>query len=149
YIIELAQKMNNGELEVEFCAQGILAERIRAGGAGISAILTDIGVGTELAKNKQIIYYKDGPKLIESALRADFALLHCAKADHIGNLVYAAAARNFNPLMAMAAKKVFVEAEEIVSLGKLAPTQIHTVGSFVDGIVELSELSGEYDVVRR
>lgn len=141
--------MNDGRLEVEYCAQGILAERIRAGGAGLSAILTDIGLGTELAEGKQIVEIDGQPRLVETALRADVALIHADCADPFGNLAYAATARNFNPLMAMAAPRVIVETERLVPLGGLTPEAIVTPGVFVDHIHTLPEISEEYGVVRR
>lgn len=141
--------MNSGALDVEFCAQGILAERIRAGGAGLGAILTDIGVDTELAIGKQRVEIEGKSMLVETALRADLALVHADRADPFGNLGYVATARNFNPLIAMAATRVVAEAERVVPLGGLAPNQIHTPGPFVDHIVELGALSEEYAVVRR
>ncbi|WP_127904264.1 CoA transferase subunit A [Solirhodobacter olei] len=141
--------MNEGRLEVEFCAQGILAERIRAGGAGLAAIVTDIGLGTELAAGKQhvIIGGRDG--VVETALRADFALLHAEVADPFGNLCYAATARNFNPLMATAAGRVIAETEALGPLGTLEPGRVHTPGPFVDRVVPLDALTEEYAVVRR
>lgn len=141
--------MNEGKIEVEFCAQGILAERIRAGGAGLRAILTDIGIDTELAKGKQVVEMEGRPMLVEPALRADVALVHATTADPFGNLAYAATARNFNPLMAMAAKQVIAETETLVPLGGLAADAVETPGAFVDQVVELSELSQEYGIVRR
>lgn len=141
--------MNEGKIEVEFCAQGILAERIRAGGAGLGAILTDIGIDTELARGKQVVEMDGRPMLVEPALRADVALVHATTADPFGNLAYAATARNFNPLMAMAAKQVIAETETLVPLGGLAADAVETPGAFVDQVVELSELSQEYGIVRR
>ncbi len=141
--------LNAGEIEVEFCAQGILAERIRASGAGLSGILTDIGAETELAAGKQIVSVDGRPVLLERALRADVALIHADKADRFGNLTYAATARNFNPMMAMAADLVIVEAEHVLPLGGLAPDQIHTPGPFVDRVVHLQSISEEYGVVQR
>jgi acetate CoA/acetoacetate CoA-transferase alpha subunit len=141
--------MNLGELEVEFCAQGILAERIRAGGAGLKAILTDIGLETILANGKPRMELNGAPVLLETALRADVALIHANRADVFGNLEFAATARNFNPLMAMAADLVIVESESVSPLGKLAPDHVHVPGAFVDHVVGLAELSEEYDVVRR
>ena len=142
-------EMNEGKIEVEFCAQGILAERIRAGGAGLGAILTDIGIDTELARGKQVVEMDGRPMLVEPALRADVALVHATTADPFGNLAYAATARNFNPLMAMAAKQVIAETETLVPLGGLAADAVETPGAFVDQVVELSELSQEYGIVRR
>lgn len=143
------EMMNAGRIEVEFCAQGILAERLRAGGAGLAAILTDIGLGTELAQGKQVVEVDGRPALLETALRADVALVHAARADSFGNLTYAATARNFNPLAAMAATRVLAEAEAVVAPGAIAPDAVQTPGPFVDCVVELAELSEEYAVVRR
>ena len=141
--------MNSGKLAVEFNAQGILAERIRAGGAGIGAILSDIGIGTELADGKQVVEMQGKDYVVEPALRADVALIHADRADSFGNLAYVATARNFNPLMATAAGCVIAEAERILPLGQLRADDVHTPGVFVDHITELSELSEEYAVVRR
>ena len=141
--------MNAGELEVEFCAQGILAERIRAGGAGLPGILTDIGMQTELAEGKPRIEIGGVPALVETALRVDVALIHAARADVFGNLAYAATARNFAPLMAMAADVVIAEAETVVPLGGLEAEQVHTPGPFVDHVVALEALTEEYGIVRR
>lgn len=144
--------MNSGKLTVEFCGQGMLAERLHAGGAGLKAFLTDIGVGTLLAQGKPH-HELDGQSLVlETALRADFALIHATKADPFGNLRYTATARNFAPVMAMAADQVIVEAEAVVGLGDLAADDIHTPGPFVDAVVDLAALgplSAEYGVVRR
>lgn len=141
--------MNRGDIKVEFNAQGILAERIRAGGAGICAILSDIGVGTELADGKQVIMVNGKVQLVETALRADFALIHADQADPFGNLRFAATARNFNPLMAMAADCVIAEAETVTALGDLDPNAVHTSGVFVDHVIELGPLTEEYAVVQR
>lgn len=141
--------MNAGKIEVEFNAQGILAERIRAGGAGIGAILSDVGIGTELARGKQIVEVAGKPHLVEPALRADVALIHADRADRFGNLAFVATARNFNPVMAMAADQVIVEAEAILPPGGLPADAIHTSGVFVDHVVELETLSREYAVVER
>lgn len=141
--------MNAGEIEVEFNAQGILAERIRAGGSGLGGILTDIGIDTELATGKQRIEVGGKGYILETALRADVALVHADRADPFGNLAYAATARNFNPLMAMAATHVIAEAETLVPLGDLNADDVHTPGPFVDTLVGLTELSEEYAVVRR
>lgn len=141
--------MNSGQIAVEFNAQGILAERIRAGGAGLGAVLSDIGIGTELADGKQVVDLNGMPHLVETALRADVALVHADRADSFGNLAYAATARNFNPLMAMAADRVIAEAETVLPLGGLAADAIHTPGVFVDHVAELGALSEDYAVVRR
>jgi len=143
------EMMNSGKIEIEFCAQGILAERIRAAGAGLAGILTDIGIDTELGEGKQRVTLNGREQMIETALKADFALIHADQADPFGNLSYVATARNFNPLMAMAADTVIAEAERIVPLGQLPPDGVHTPGPFVDHVVQLGELTGEYAVVRR
>ncbi len=143
------QLMNEKQLEVEFCAQGILAERIRTAGAGLIGFLTDVGIETELAAGRTRIEFAGRSCLIEKALSADFALVHAHQADPFGNLIYNATARNFNPLMAMAADRVIVETETLVALGELSPNAIHTPGPFVDGVVRLPELTGEYGIVRR
>lgn len=141
--------MNEGEIEVEFNAQGILAERIRAGGAGLGGILTDIAEDTELAAGKQRVEIDGKAYIVETALRADVALIHADRADPFGNLGYVATARNFNPLMSMAAARVIVEAERLLPLGDLPPDEVHTPGPFVDHLVELGALTEEYSVVRR
>ncbi|MPQ92890.1 acetate CoA/acetoacetate CoA-transferase alpha subunit [Thioclava sp. ES.031] len=141
--------MNEGRMEVEFCAQGILAERIRAGGAGLGAILTDIGIDTELAQGKQVVEMNGRPMLVEPALRGDVALVHAARADCFGNLAYAATARNFNPLMAMAATRVIAETEELLPLGGIDPDAAESPGAFIDHVVKLDEISEEYGIVRR
>ncbi len=141
--------MNSGAIQVEFNAQGILAERIRAGGAGLGAVLSDIGIGTELAAGKQVVEMNGSPYLVEPALRADVALIHADRADLFGNLAYVGTAQNFNPLMAMAARRVIVEAEAVLPLGGIAANDVHTPGVFVDHVVELETLSKEYAVVQR
>jgi acetate CoA/acetoacetate CoA-transferase alpha subunit len=141
--------MNRGKIVVEFNAQGILAERIRAGGSGLGGILSDIGIGTELAEGKQIVDVAGKPHLVEPALRANVALIHADRADGFGNLAYRATAQNFNPLMAMAADCVIAEAEQIVPLGDLSANDVHTTGVFVDHVAALGALSKEYAVVQR
>ena len=143
------QLMNGGRIEVEFCAQGILAERIRAAGAGLPAFLTDIAMDTLLANGKPRVDFEGREYLVEKALRADVALLHADSSDTFGNLRYAASARNFNPLMAMAGGVVIVETEKLRPLGGIAPDAVHTPGPFVDHVVHLNELTEEYAVVRR
>ena len=139
--------MNRGEIEVEFYPQGILAEKIRVGGAGLFGFLTDIGIDTILRDKKQTVTI-DGRKVIaEPALRADVALIHAAVADRSGNLVYEKSARNFNPLMATAADTVIAEVERVVETGSLDPDQIHTPGAFVDHVVEIKELTKEYGIL--
>lgn len=141
--------MNDDRLEVELCAQGILAERIRNGGSGLFGFLTDIGIDTILAQDKPRVEIDGQSLLVEKALNADFALIHACQADPLGNLTYAAAAQNFNPLMAMAARHVIVETEALLECGGLAPEAIHTPAPFVDTLVCLPELTEAYGVVRR
>ena len=139
--------MNRGEIEVEFYPQGILAEKIRAGGAGLYGILTDIGIDTILAQNKELITVNGQRVMVEPALRADVALIHAAAADPFGNLIYEKSARNFNPAMATAAETVIVETERLVAPGELAPDAIHTPGGFIDHVVVLDQLSDEYGIL--
>lgn len=139
--------MNRAEIEVEFYPQGILAEKIRAGGAGLFGILTDIGIDTILAQNKESITVNGQRVVIEPALRADVALIHAAAADSFGNLIYEKSARNFNPAMATAAGTVIVETERLAAAGELEPDAIHTPGGFVDHVVVLDELSDEYGIL--
>jgi acetate CoA/acetoacetate CoA-transferase alpha subunit len=139
--------LNRGEIEVEFYPQGILAEKIRAGGAGLYGILTDIGIDTILAQNKELITVNGQQVVIEPALRADVALIHAAAADPFGNLVYEKSARNFNPAMATAAGTVIVETERLAAPGDLAPDAIHTPGGFIDHVVVLDKLSDEYGIL--
>lgn len=141
--------MNTGKIKVEFNAQGILAERIRAGGAGLGGVLSDIGIGTELAEGKQVVEIGGKQHVVEAALRADVALIHADRADGFGNLAYVCTAQNFNPLMAMAADLVIAEAEAVLPLGGLAANEVHTSGVFVDHVGELGTLSKEYAVVQR
>ena len=143
------EMMNSGSIEVELCPQGILAERIRNAGAGLFGFLTDIGVETTLARDKPRFEIDGRTLLLEKPLTADFALLHAARADSLGNLAYAAAAQNFNPLMAMAANRVIVETEDLLQPGELLPESIHTPAPFVDRIVTLGELTEDYGVRRR
>jgi len=140
--------MNNGDIEVEFYPQGILAEKIRAGGAGLFGILTDIGIDTILAEKKQIITIDHRQAMIEMALRADVAFIHASAGDRFGNLVYEKSARNFNPAMATAADWVVAEVEQLVETGELPPDQIHTPGAFIDQIVVLDALTEEYGILK-
>jgi acetate CoA/acetoacetate CoA-transferase alpha subunit len=128
--------MSEGTLEVEFSPQGILAERIRAGGVGLKGIISDIGIDDPyLNKGKKVIEIEGHPYLVESALSAQVGIVLAKKADPFGNLVYDKSARNTNPLVAMASDITIVEAEEIVDTGELDPEQIVTSGVFVDYIV--------------
>ena len=129
------QLMNAGKLEVEFSPQGTLAERIRAGGVGLGGILTDVGLGTMVEEGKQKVDVNGKTYLLETALRADIAIVLAQKADPFGNLVYSKTARGLNPLMAMAADLTIVDAKEIVPLGAIDPEDVVTPGAFVDVIV--------------
>jgi 3-oxoacid CoA-transferase subunit A len=133
---EFERQMLSGELEVDLIPQGSLAERCRAGGAGIPAFYTPAGYGTEVAKGKEVREYNGKPHILESALTADFAFVKAWKGDTAGNLIFKGTARNFNPLMAMAGKITVAEVEELVPAGELDPNQIHTPGIFVQRILQ-------------
>ena len=136
---EFERQMLSGELEVDLIPQGSLAERCRAGGAGIPAFYTPAGFGTEIAEGKEVRIYNGKPHILEDALTADFAIVKAWKGDTAGNLVYKAAARNFNPLMAMAGKITIAEVEELLPVGALDPNEIHTPGIFVQRIFQGKE----------
>ncbi|NVK33901.1 MAG: CoA transferase subunit A [Rhodobacteraceae bacterium] len=125
----------NGELELEFNPQGTLAERVRAGGAGIPGFFTKTGVGTVIAEGKDHKEFNGETYIMETGLVADLSLVKAWKADKEGNLIYRKTARNFNPMMATAGKACVVEVEELVEVGELDPDHIHTPGIFVDRIV--------------
>lgn len=131
---EFERQLLTGELEVELMPQGTLAERIRAGGAGIPAFFTPAGFGTEVAQNKEIRGFDGKRYLMERWLKADFALVKAWKGDTAGNLIYKGTARNFNPIMATAAKVTIAEVEELVPAGSLDPNQIHTPGIYVQHV---------------
>ena len=133
---EFERQMLSGELEVELIPQGSLAERCRAGGAGIPAFFTPAGYGTEVAEGKEVRVFNGKPHILENALTADFAIVKAWKGDTEGNLIYKATARNFNPMMAMAGKITIAEVEELVPAGTLDPNQIHTPGIFVQRIFQ-------------
>lgn len=132
---ETQQQMLAGDLRVDLVPQGTLSERIRAGGFGLGGILTATGVGTIVAEGKQTIAIDGRDYLLEPALRADFALVHAFIADYLGNLSYVLTARNFNPLMAMAADTVVVQAENIVPVGVVSPDHVMTPAPVVDYLV--------------
>lgn len=131
---EFERQMLSGELEVDLIPQGSLAERCRAGGAGIPAFFTPAGYGTEVAEGKEVREFDGKPHILETALTADFAIVKAWKGDTEGNLIYKATARNFNPMMAMAGKITIAEVEELVPAGELDPNEIHTPGIFVQRI---------------
>lgn len=133
---EFERQMLSGELEVDLIPQGSLAERCRAGGAGIPAFFTPAGFGTEVAEGKEVRDFDGKPHILETALTADFAIVKAWKGDTAGNLIYKATAKNFNPPMAMAGRVTIAEVEELVPVGELDPNQIHTPGIFVQRIFQ-------------
>tara|TARA_B100001121_G_scaffold83743_1_gene74058 strand:+ start:2882 stop:3583 length:702 start_codon:yes stop_codon:yes gene_type:complete len=133
---EFERQMLSGELEVDLIPQGSLAERCRAGGAGIPAFFTPAGYGTEVGEGKEVREYNGKPHILETALTSDFAIVKAWKGDKTGNLIYKGTARNFNPPMAMAGKITIAEVEELVEPGELDPNQIHTPGIFVQRIFQ-------------
>lgn len=139
---ETQRQMNAGEIEVELCPQGTLAERIRAAGCGLGGVLTPTGVGTLVADNKQCIPIEGKQFLLELPIKADFALLAARRADYRGNLEFALTARNFNPIMAMAAATVIAEAAEIVPVGVIPPDAVMTPSVLVDHLLERERLNG-------
>ena len=139
-----------GELQLEFNPQGTLAERIRAGGAGIPAFFTATGVGTLVAEGKEVRDFDGRKYVMETGLVADLAIIKAWKADERGNLVFRKTARNFNPMMATAGKVTVVEVEEIVPVGSLDPDHIHTPGVYVDRLIQtVSEKRIEQRTVRQ
>jgi len=133
---EFERQLLSGELEVDLVPQGTLAERIRAGGAGIPAFFTPTGYGTEIAEGKEARQFDGKWYIMESWLKADFAIVKAWKGDKTGNLVFRGTARNFNPMMATAGKITIAEVEELVEPGELDPNQIHTPGIFVQRIFQ-------------
>ncbi len=131
---EFERQLLAGELEVELIPQGTLAERIRAGGAGIPAFFTPAGVGTEVAIGKEVREFEGKTYLMEQWLRADFSFVKAWKGDTMGNLIFRGTARNFNPMMATAGKITIAEVEELVPAGELDPNQIHVSGVYVKRI---------------
>ena len=133
---EFERQMLSGELEVDLIPQGTLAERCRAGGAGLRAFFTPAGNGTEVAKDKEVRIFNGQPHILESALKADFAFVKAWKGDVAGNLIYKSTARNFNPMMAMAGKITIAEVENLVPVGELDPSSIHTPGIFIQRVFQ-------------
>ncbi|MFC7371161.1 CoA transferase subunit A [Fictibacillus iocasae] len=132
---EFERQVLAGELEVELIPQGTLAERIRAGGAGIPAFFTPAGVGTPVAEGKETRTFDGKEYLMEYGLTADFSLVRAAKGDKAGNLIYNKTARNFNPMIAAAGKTTIAEVEELVEIGQLDPDSIHTPGVYVQKMI--------------
>ncbi len=144
---EFERQLLSGELEVELNPQGTLAERIRAGGAGIPAFFVPAGVGTEVAEGKEVRKFDGKEYLMETCLTADFAIVKAWKADAYGNLVYRDTANNFNNMMASAGKITIAEVEEIVPVGELAPNEIHTPGIFVQRVFKAENLEKRIEFV--
>ncbi len=132
---ETQKQMIEGTLDVELVPQGTLAERIRAGGYGLGGVLTPVGIGTLAENNKQKVKVNGKDYLVETALKADFALLKAKKADFYGNLTFTLTSRNFNPLMAFAGKVTIAEVQELVPVGGLTPDEVHVPHAVVDYIV--------------
>ena len=132
---EFERQFLSGELEVELCPQGTLAERIRAGGAGIPAFYTPTGYGTQVAEGKETREWNGKPCVLETSLVADVAIVKAWKGDKHGNLVFRMTARNFNPMMATAARLTIAEVEELVEPGELNPDEIHTSGIYVQRVI--------------
>lgn len=128
----------SGELELEFCPQGTLAERLRAGGAGIPAFYTPTGVGTKIAEGKEVRQFEGRDFVLEKGITGDFAFVKAWKGDKFGNLVFRKTARNFNPMIATAGKITVAEVEELVEIGELEPDQIHTPGVYVQRIFKVT-----------
>lgn len=133
---EFERQMLSGELEVDLIPQGSLAARCYMGGAGVPAFFTPAGFGTEVGEGKEVRWFDGKPHLLESALKADFAIVKAWKGDHAGNLLFKGSARNFNPMMAMAGKITIAEVEHLVEPGALDPNYIHTPGVFVQRIFQ-------------
>lgn len=133
---EFERQLLSGELEVDLIPQGTLAERIRAGGAGIPAFFTPAGVGTEVAEGKEVREFHGKQYLMEEWLKADFSLVKAWKGDTAGNLIFKGTARNFNPMMAAAGGITIAEVEELVPVGELDPNEIHTPGIYVQRIFQ-------------
>lgn len=132
---EFERQFLSGELEVELVPQGTLAERLRAGGAGIPAFYTPAGVGTKVAEGKEVREFDGRSYVMERGITGDFAIVKAWKGDRYGNLCYRLTARNFNPLVAMAGKTTIAEVEELVEVGQLDPDEIHTPAIFVQRVV--------------
>jgi acetate CoA/acetoacetate CoA-transferase alpha subunit len=139
---ETQRQMIAGELDVELCPQGTLAERVRAAGYGLGAVVTPTGIGTMAADGKRTIEVEGRTFLLELPLKADFALLGAKRADYYGNLDYSLTARNFNPLMAMAGAKVIAEVDEIVPVGVIPPDEVVTPHILVDHVIERDRTHG-------
>lgn len=139
--------MNQQDIEVTFHPQGMLAEKIRTAGAGSFGFLTDIGIDADITQPEDLLTWRGQRYKVEMALYADVALVHAAKADAVGNLLYQGSAINFNPLMAMAADYVIAETVDLVDTGSIPPAQVHTPSAFVSRVVPLASLSAAYGIL--
>ncbi len=139
--------LNRGDIDVEFHPQGMLAEKIRTAGSGSFGFLTDIGMDSEITRPDDLLDWQGKTYKVEMALPADFALIHAAQADWLGNLVYQGSAINFSPLMAMAANHVIVETPDLGAPGRFKPEHVHTPGAFVDCVVRLESLTSDYGIL--
>jgi 3-oxoacid CoA-transferase subunit A len=133
---EFERQFLSGELEVDLIPQGTLAERLRAGGAGIPAFYTPAGVGTPLAEGRETRTFNGKEYLLETALKADFSMVKAWRGDRLGNLIYRGTAQNFNPMIAAAGQVTVAEVEELVDLGELDPAQIHTPSIYVQRVIQ-------------
>ncbi len=136
-----------GQLEFELMPEGTLPERIRAAGVGIAAFYTSVGIGTFVEQGKETKIFDDKKYILEMALSADFALIKGFKGDRFGNLIYRKTARNINPIMAMAAKTIIAEVDEIVEVGELDPEAIVTPGIFVDRVVQAKKMVRDFKII--
>ncbi|MDZ5712075.1 CoA transferase subunit A [Jeotgalibacillus haloalkalitolerans] len=136
---EFERQVLSGELEVELVPQGTLAERIRAGGAGIPAFFTPAGVGTQVAEGKEIRTFEGKEYVMERALKADVSIVRAWRGDEMGNLIYRKTARNFNPMIAAAGKVTIAEVEELVETGTLDPDHVHTPSIYVQGLLQADQ----------
>jgi len=144
---DLESQMINGQIQVTLIPQGTFSEKIRAGGLGIRAFYTPTGYGTEVAENKEVKIF-DRPCILEEALNADFAIIKAQKADPYGNLWFKETARNFSPLMAMAAQITIVEVEELVNLGDIKPEEVHLPGVFVQRIFKGTNYKNDIEFLK-
>lgn len=141
------EMMNKKQVEIEFHPQGILAEKIRCGGAGLLGLITDIGVDTIIAENREVTFFQGQKAILEPSLRADVALIHACRADRLGNLCFTRTAFNFNQLMAQAAELVIAETFDLVEPGDIDPDHVHTPAVFVDHVVQVENNPKLYGVL--
>lgn len=144
---KVIEMMNKKQVEIEFHPQGILAEKIRCGGAGLLGLITDIGVDTIIADNRDVVFFQGQKAILEPSLRADVALIHSCRADRLGNLCFTRTAFSFNPLMAQAADLVIAETFNIVEPGEIDPDHVHTPAVFVDHVVQVENNPKLYGVL--